>query len=646
MNNNQSIFNTTIVEMILILVFLIAILVIYSLSIKTIDVDSTTKGLQYINKKINDNLGVSKKISKNKRENELNIKKRYLENKLSKLKDHRIVKNTLKELNQQNNPIQEQIDNLRKLLEKRYDRQLNLKQNILKLKSDPEVRYVLLTLNKYNIPIKKQINSVENEIKKIKYYHNLKNKNNNYTIKHVLDNPEHKPVKWQIDNSKDSKYSQNIKNALDELINKNNKNKLRNSHKFKYSPKTKKLLNKLGLAHKPIKQQIGSLKNKLKDSKYSQNIKNALDELINKNNKVGKPEYNASTNQLLNELNISNKPLERQQELLNKELDNFSDTTNNPKNTKQALEALKQIDTVEIPKNYYNNYMQKLQNTLIKLQNIQKDKDLLSNKPYRPIINKDIEKAIKYLEKNNEIPSAEDDKSINNLLNQLNIINKPIAQQLRHLYDNLYSKPENNFNIGKVKFTINQLNAKKELKDKINNISKELLPIQKVNTPVMPKIKVTTDDEANTSSKADIQDTATNKLITDETDKLNRQIKYLKKLIKNSSSTHLPCVLTNEGSTIYLFTLFLREKNIYIKRGWKDNESFIAKDIPNLSKLLNKKMSLAKFMRLTRPIFNKSVKNDCRYFVYFKDRTNTKREYKRKTLTIQHHFYKYIRHTW
>jgi hypothetical protein len=53
-------------------------------------------------------------------------------------------------------------------------------------------------------------------------------------------------------------------------------------------------------------------------------------------------------------------------------------------------------------------------------------------------------------------------------------------------------------------------------------------------------------------------------------------------------------------------------------------------------------MSLNKFMKLTRSIYEKSVKEDCRYTVYFIDKTISKRAYKRKTLIIQNHFYKRI----
>ena len=51
-------------------------------------------------------------------------------------------------------------------------------------------------------------------------------------------------------------------------------------------------------------------------------------------------------------------------------------------------------------------------------------------------------------------------------------------------------------------------------------------------------------------------------------------------------------------------------------------------------------------MQLTKPIFEQSIQNECRQFVYLEDETISKKEYKRKTLTIQHHFYKYIDYAW
>jgi len=97
---------------------------------------------------------------------------------------------------------------------------------------------------------------------------------------------------------------------------------------------------------------------------------------------------------------------------------------------------------------------------------------------------------------------------------------------------------------------------------------------------------------------------------------------------------------------MYLFKLYLRDDNMYVQLGWQDGIEELTKGLPNLDKLVDQTMTLNTFMKLTKPIFEQTVQDECRHFVYFEDETISKREYKRKTLTIQHHFYKYIDHIW
>jgi hypothetical protein len=105
-------------------------------------------------------------------------------------------------------------------------------------------------------------------------------------------------------------------------------------------------------------------------------------------------------------------------------------------------------------------------------------------------------------------------------------------------------------------------------------------------------------------------------------------------------------MLDDTGTAIYIFKLFLRDDNIHVQLGWQEQVAEMSKDIPNLDKLVDQTLTLNRFMELTKPIFKQSIQNECRQFVYLEDETISKKEYKRKTLTIQHHFYKYIDHAW
>ena len=100
------------------------------------------------------------------------------------------------------------------------------------------------------------------------------------------------------------------------------------------------------------------------------------------------------------------------------------------------------------------------------------------------------------------------------------------------------------------------------------------------------------------------------------------------------------------ASSIFLFILSLRDDNIHVKLGSHESVQELSKDLPNIDKLVDKTMSLKEFMKLTKPIFNQSVQDEGRQFVYFEDETISKKEYKRKTLTIQHHISKYIDPRW
>jgi len=447
----------------------------------------------------------------------------------------------------------------------------------------------------------------------------------------------------------DKTGANNLQKALDNL------QKIKNDTTGKYDPNTKDILQKLDQTNKPLEDQINNLKKELNNT-GANNLQKALDNLQKiKNDTTGK--YDPNTKDILQKLDQTNKPLEDQINNLKKELNKSLNPMNQDKELKEQIKALekqinegsvlkdpsinkekieKALDNLENIKNSNIKdlntpsekvYRYKLKDALDGIKEIQKiENQLSSNKSSKPTLNKDIDKAIKYLEDKMEQPNLKPDKDIRSTLDKFNIKDVPTPEQLGDLYSNLYSTPEENTNISELNFVINRLNEQKDLEDKIKDIDTIL---EKIDKPInsLPK------DSVAINSNKEIAD-------------LKNKIKYLQKKIEKNGVVHLPCLLDNEGTTMYLFKLYLRDDNMYVQLGWQDGIEELTKGLPNLDKLVDQTMTLNTFMKLTKPIFEQTVQDECRHFVYFEDETISKREYKRKTLTIQHHFYKYIDHIW
>ncbi|RLA73073.1 MAG: hypothetical protein DRG78_22995, partial [Epsilonproteobacteria bacterium] len=367
-----------------------------------------------------------------------------------------------------------------------------------------------------------------------------------------------------------------------------------------YDPNTKDILKELNQIDKPIDEQINSIQNKLKP--------------LDKNNKLQK-QIEDLEKQIVKDVLLNNPKINKKN--IQKALDNLENIKNNHN-----------IKNVNTPAE--NLYKHKLENALDGIKEIQKIKGkLANNKDRKPTINKNIEKTIKYLEDKVKHPNLKANKDIQITLDKFNINDVPTTKQLSDLYLNLYSTPLNNTNISELNFVIDRLKDQNDLENKVKYINNIL---EKVDNPTNTFLKGIGNSKDNNSEK--------------EIATLKNKIKYLQKKLEKSGVVHLPCLVDNEGSTLYLFKLFLRDDNLHIQPGWQEGIAEISKDIPNLDKLIDKTMSLKKFMKLTKPIFEQTIKDECRHFVYFEDETLSKKEYKRKTLTIQHHFYKYIDHTW
>jgi len=604
MNNNKSVFNLSIIEIILTLFFMCIFIFVYQLSYKTNKINELNKivesqreitedivkknypnlenkindiiniekykklnndlknensGINYFKNKVLDDMKNANRLKTYREYDDLQKQKKELYIQASNLINNKLTINTLNEFNQQNQPLHKQIQYLEVKVKNNYQNKLIQSNNLKNLKANEKIKYILLKLGKYDAPLQEQIDAIDNELKK--FNTSLLSKNHNTKV--ILEK-----LKRELANNLNSpKYiidTNNIQKALDNL------QKIKNDTTGKYDPNTKDILQKLDQTNKPLEQQINNLNPINQDKELNEQIKE-LEKQIDKNIVLKDPNIN-----------------------------------------KEKI------------------YIYKLKEALAGIKEIQKIENKLSNnKSRKPTINKDIENTIKYLEDKTKQPNLKANKDIQSTLDRFSIKDMPTTEQLSDLYSNLYSTPVNNTNISELNFVINRLNEQKDLEDKIKYIENIL---EKIDKPINTLAK----DSVDTKSKD------SNKEIT----ALQNKIKYLQKKIEKNGVLHLPCLLDNEGSTIYLFKLFLRDDNMHVQLGWQDGIEELTKGLPNLDKLVDKTMSLNTFMKLTKPIFEQTVQDECRHFVYLEDETISKKEYKRKTLTIQHHFYKYIDYIW
>ncbi len=756
--NNKSLFNISIVEIMLILFFMFISLSIYQLTYKNNQiselneiVESERELLQEIVKKnypilenkIDDlvNLEKCKKLNiilKNKdtglnyltnkmsqdiknadarkyakKYDDLKNEKIKLDAQIKNLKGNTLTINVLKELHQQNKPLHQQIINLEQKMKDNYKNRMILINKIHELKTNQKVKYILNKLDKNEAPIHEQITAIGKELNQLNT--NTLGKNYNTNTTYVLDNlkQNNKPLQQQIEALQETLLNKNLLLEIDNLKKQlannlktgnenlnitnmkkalNNLENIKNNPATPYNSNSKNILEKLAMNNKPLNEQINSLKNKLdldkqltqqlaknlhigNDNVQRANLKKALDDLQKmKNNATNS--YDPNTKALLKNFGIDDKPLLEQisdiknklandnklQKQNTKHLKSKPEQENKLKkqikklekqinknlvvkdkniNIKSIEQALNDLNNLNNTKNTHTQtdkiYKDNLKKALQSIKEIQKIKNKLSNKiNTKPILNKNINDAIQYLEDKAHQPSLKPTKGVQATLDRFNIKNaKPTNKQLSNLYLNLYSTPSNNTNVSELNFVIKRLNNQKDLNNRVEYINNFL-----------EKTTNTTNNFPGSNENGKNGKNGKNKYSQNEIETLKNQIKYLQKKIERNGVSHLPCFIDDEGSSIFLFILALRDNNIHIELGEHESVPELAKGLPNMDKLVGKTMSLKKFMKLTKPIFEESVQDECRHFVYFKDETISKREYKRKTLTIQHHFYKYIDHRW
>jgi len=587
-----------------------------------------------------------------------------------------ITKELLKQLNQDQQPLAKQIEGLKAELEKTLinpginDEEVQKAlDNLTQIETDNQANYdpttkeLLKQLNQDQQPLAKQIEGLKAELEKtlinpgindeevqkaLDNLNKIKTDNQaNYdpTTKELLKqlNQDQQPLAKQIEGLKAELEKALINPGInDEELQKalDNLTKIETDNQANYEPITKELLKQLNQDEQPLDNQIEGLKTELEKALINpgindEKLKKALDNL-NKIETDNQANYDPTTKELLKQLNQDQQPLAKQIEALTKAQESELNTPDiNDEELQKALDNLHNIKNKSSQNvNYVEDkaYKDQLKDVLDGINRIKVINDeLASNKDSKPVINNDIEKTIKYLEDKNKNPRLKPSDDVQVILDEFNIKDKATPEQLSNLYLNLYSAPIDNVNVSELNFVINRLKDQSDLENKVKYINETL---EKYN------------DSNNTFSNGSDTEKDPNTASNSELEGLRNKIKYLQKKVEKNGTVHLPCMLDDTGTAIYIFKLFLRDDNIHVQLGWQEQVAEMSKDIPNLDKLVDQTLTLNRFMELTKPIFKQSIQNECRQFVYLEDETISKKEYKRKTLTIQHHFYKYIDHAW
>ena len=211
-----------------------------------------------------------------------------------------------------------------------------------------------------------------------------------------------------------------------------------------------------------------------------------------------------------------------------------------------------------------------------------------------------------------------------------------------------------------------QINQVSQLKEKVRRLEDDrarLKPIEDVineNYPdtltekqIADEIKTSKDFieslakelQGNNPDKAQQLDTIA---VVDHFNQIRKEIKdlrgqniYLHKVAYGEGGRDKrPCWVDDSGKVEYLYMVTIGEKNILLERAWPDERNEDVKSIPAVIGLVGKRMSLDEFNLAARPIFDWSVKHDCRHYVKIWDNTITKGPFKNQLFGVEEYFYK------
>lgn len=107
---------------------------------------------------------------------------------------------------------------------------------------------------------------------------------------------------------------------------------------------------------------------------------------------------------------------------------------------------------------------------------------------------------------------------------------------------------------------------------------------------------------------------------------------------------HPPCWADPEtGKIQYLFNAEINENSIEFKPGWPESRATQATGNPNITRIPAVYRTNDDMWKQTKYLYEESVRQECRHFVYVNDNADSKSSFKRYLLGIENHFYKYLK---
>jgi len=131
----------------------------------------------------------------------------------------------------------------------------------------------------------------------------------------------------------------------------------------------------------------------------------------------------------------------------------------------------------------------------------------------------------------------------------------------------------------------------------------------------------------------------------DHSKNINGQNANLREKLKKIGNglDHPPCWADASGKIEYTYKVYIYEDSVVFKGGWPKSRDEQARSSKSIMKALGSYKNNSAMWDKTKPIFDNSVKNECRYFVRVYDHATSKRSFKKYLSGIENHFYKYLR---
>ena len=126
-------------------------------------------------------------------------------------------------------------------------------------------------------------------------------------------------------------------------------------------------------------------------------------------------------------------------------------------------------------------------------------------------------------------------------------------------------------------------------------------------------------------------------------DVLKGQVSYLTRRLNMGGGNELPPCWANKksGKAEYIFTVIIGEEAIKVSPRWPKYRAKEMKKYKLSKALFNRDISVDKFLKLSKRIYQEADKNECKHYLYMYDEAESKDGYKDKRLQLENYYYKY-----